>query len=187
MRKLKLQMRISVDGYVATPDGNEDWSWYPDEKGWQLINELADSSDTLLLGRKMSENFIPHFEGFKPEDNKYDFAQKMVNIPKVIFTKSLDTAVGKNTTLVKGNLADEIHELKNQEGKDILVYGGASFVSSLIAGGHIDEFYLFVTPVLINKGLRIFDLLETHQKLNLISSTPLESGVVVLCYQLKHS
>lgn len=184
MRKLKLQMRISVDGYVATPDGNEDWSWYPDEKGWQLINELADTSDTLLLGRKMSEAFIPHFEGFKPGDNKYEFAQKMVNISKVIFTKSLDTHVGKNTTLTKGNLADEINELKQQEGKDILVYGGASFVASLIAGGHIDEFYLFVTPVLINKGLSIFNLLEHHQKLNLISATTLASGVVVLCYQL---
>ncbi len=184
MRKLKLQMRISVDGYVATPDGNEDWSWYPDEKGWQLINELADTSDTLLLGRKMSEAFIPHFEGFKPEDNKYDFAQKMVNIPKVIFTKSLDTPFGKNTNLAKGNLAEEIANLKKQEGKDILVYGGASFVASLIAGGHIDEFYLFVTPVLINKGLGIFNMLEHHQKLSLISATPLASGVIVLCYQL---
>lgn len=186
MRKLKLQMRISVDGYVATPDGNEDWSWYPDEKGWQFINELADSSDTLLLGRKMSEAFIPHFEGFKPEDNKYDFAQKMVNISKVIFTKSLETPFGKNTTLAKGNLADEITKLKNQEGKDILVYGGASFVASLIAGGHIDEFYLFVTPVLINRGLSIFNLLDKHQKLSLLSVIPLKSGVVVLCYQLKN-
>ena len=64
MRKLKLQVRITVDGYVAGPNGEEDWGLKSDEKLWQLINEIADTSDTLLLGRKMAEGFVPHFEGF---------------------------------------------------------------------------------------------------------------------------
>ncbi|MBK9489981.1 MAG: dihydrofolate reductase family protein [Haliscomenobacter sp.] len=111
----------------------------------------------------------------------------MVNITKVIFTKTLDKPFGKNTSLAKGNLADEMANLKNQNGKDILVYGGAGFVSSLIAGGHIDEFYFLVIPVMINKGMRIFDLLDQRQKLSLISATPYECGVTVLRYQLnKH-
>ena len=187
MRKLKLQMRISVDGYVAGPNGEEDWDLKSDEKLWQLIDELLDSSDTLLLGRKMAENFIPHFEGFAPDSPKITFAEKMVNIPKIIFTKTLDKPFGKNTSLAKGDLADEMAKLKNQNGKDILVYGGAGFVSSLIAGGHIDEFYFLVIPVMINKGMRIFDLLDQRQKLSLISATPYECGVTVLRYQLnKH-
>jgi len=186
MRKLKLQMQISVDGYVAGPNGEEDWIVKSDEKLWQLINELADSSGTILLGRKMAEGFEPHFEAFEPDNARITFAQKMVNIPKIIFTKTLDKPFGKNTSLAKGNLADEIAKLKNQSGKDILVYGGAGFVSSLIAGGHIDEFFFFVNPVMINKGMRIFDLLEERQKLSLISATPYECGVTVLRYKLNN-
>jgi len=184
MRKLKLQIQISVDGYVAGPNGDEDWVVRKsDEKLFQLINELCDSSDTLLLGRKMAENFLPHFESFQTDNPKITFAHKMVNIPKIIFTKTLDKPFGKNTSLAKGDLKEEIAKLKNQDGKDILVYGGASFVSSLIAGGHIDEFFLFVNPVMINKGMRIFDQLDKRQKLTLISATPYKFGVTVLHYK----
>ena len=186
MRKLKLQMQISVDGYVAGPNGEEDWIVRSDQKLWQLINELPDSSDTLLLGRKMAEAFVPHFEAFNPDSPAFEFAQKMVNLPKIIFTGTLEKPFGRNTSLAKENLAAEIAKLKNQNGKDILVYGGAGFVSSLIAGGHIDEMYLFVNPVLINKGMRIFDLLEKRQKLSLVSAVPYECGVTVLCYKLNN-
>jgi dihydrofolate reductase len=183
MRKLKLQMQITVDGFVAGEKGEEDWVVRAsDEKLWQLINALPDSSDTLLLGRKMAEAFIPHFEEFLPESDKITFAHKMVNIPKIIFSRTLDKPFGKNTSLAKGDLADEIEKLKSQPGKDILVYGGAGLVSSLIAGGHIDEFYFFVNPILINKGMRIFDQLNTRQKLALISATPYDCGITVLHY-----
>lgn len=189
MRKLKLQVQISVDGYVGGPEGDHDWTVKADEKLWQFMNEVADSSDTLLLGRKMAEDFVGHFEAFKPDNPRFSFAQKMVNFQRIIFTSTLDKPFGINTSLAKGNLADEIAKLKNQSGsssgdKDILVYGGARFVSSLIAGGHIDEFLFFVNPVLINKGMRIFDLLDKRQKLSLISATPYECGIAVLHYKL---
>ncbi len=184
MRKLKLQMQISVDGYVAGPNGEEDWIVGSDNKLWQLIYEIPDSSDTLLLGRKMAESFVPHFEAFEPDSPVFAFAQKMVTLPKIIFTKTLEKPFGKNTSLAKGNLEDEIGKLKNQNGKDILVYGGAGFVSSLIAGGHIDEFLFFVNPVMINKGMRIFDLLNKRQKMSLVSATPYECGIAVLHYKL---
>ncbi len=185
MRKLKLQMQITVDGYVAGLNGDEDWVIRSgDEKLWQLINELADTSDTLLIGRKMAEKFLPHFEGHDPDSPKSAFAQKMVDIPKIIFTRTLDQPFGKNTSLAKGDLAEEIAKLKNQEGKDILVYGGARFVSELIAGGHIDEFYFFVNPVLINKGMRIFDLLDKRQTLFPVGVITGQSGVTVLHYRL---
>ncbi|RYY22014.1 MAG: dihydrofolate reductase [Chitinophagaceae bacterium] len=177
-------MHVSLDGFVAGPNGEEDWDVKADEKLWQLINELPDSSDTLLIGRKMAEAFIPHFETFDSGHSKTAFARKMVNIPKIIFSRTLDKPFGKNTSLAKGNLADEIARLKNQDGKDILVYGGAGFVSNLVAGGHIDEYYLFVVPVMINKGMRIFDSLNKRQKLVLINATPYDCGVTVLRYQL---
>lgn len=185
MRKVKLQMRISLDGFVADPNGDETWDIKPDEKIWELVNELPDSSDTLLIGRKMAESFIPHFESFEPDNPRYAFAQKMVNIPKVIFSKTLKKPFGKNTRLAEKELSEEITALKNQERKDILVYGGASFVSELLLGEHIDEFYFLVIPELIGKGMRIFDLLEKRQKLSLISVQPYENGITLLHYGLK--
>lgn len=176
-------MRISVDGFVAAPNGEEDWNIQPDEKLWQLINELPDSSDTLLIGRKMAEKFIPHFEGFEFGNPRFAFAQKMVTIPKIIFSRTIDKPFGKNTSLAKGALADEIAVLKNKPGKDILVYGGAGFVAELIAGGHIDEFFLFVIPVIRNEGKQIFNLPGKRQELSLLSTTSYENGVTVLQYK----
>jgi dihydrofolate reductase len=188
MRKLKLQVQITVDGYVAGPNGELDWmTWNLDDKLIQFINDLTDSSDTILLGRKMTDGFIDYWEGIvnnQPDSPEYTFAKKMVDTPKVVFSKTLEESRWNNTTVAKGNLADEIAHLKQQKGKDIVVYGGAGFVSSLIKEGHIDEFNLFVNPVMISKGLRIFDRLDQRQKLSLLDATPYECGVSVLRYRL---
>src|SRR3954470_22170097 len=190
MRKLKLQMQISVDGYVAGPNGELDWmTWDHDDQLLQFINDLTDSSDTILLGRKMTDGFVNYWEGVvnnQPDSPEYPFAKKMVDTPKVVFSKTLDTSKWNNTTLAKGELADEIANLKNRSGKDIIVYGGAGFVSSLIKEGHIDELNLFVNPVLINKGMRIFDLLDKRQKLSLLDATPYKSGITILRYGLSN-
>ena len=187
MRKLKLQIQITVDGFVAGPNGELDWMSFKfghDNKLEQFIHELTDSYDTILLGRKMT--FTDYWENVKPGSPEFSFAKKMVDIPKVIFTKTLDEPVGKNTSLAKGNLADEIANLKKQNGKDIVVYGGAGFFSSLIQGGHIDEFIFFVNPVMINKGMRIFDLPGKRQKLSLLSSTAYDCGITVISYKLNN-
>lgn len=190
MRKLKLQMQISVDGYVAGPNGELDWmTWNLDDQLIQFINDLTDSSDTILLGRKMTDGFMNYWEGVvnnQPESPEYPFAKKMVDTPKVVFSKTLPASKWTNTRLANGNLADEIANLKNQSGKDIIVYGGAGFVSSLIKEGHIDEFNLFVNPVMINKGMRIFDLADKRQKLSLMNSTAYPCGITMLRYQLSH-
>lgn len=185
MRKLKLQVQISADGYVGGPNGELDWMIWENNDGLiKFINELTDSSDTILLGRKMTEGFIGYWESVQPDSPEFDFAQKMVNKPKVVFSHTLNEVKGKNASLAKGKLDDEIAQLKNQEGKDIVVYGGAEFVSNLIASDHIDEFNLFVNPILINKGLRIFDKLGKRQKLKALGSKTYDCGVTVLRYGL---
>ena len=107
----------------------------------------------------------------------------MVDIPKVVFTKTLDKSPWNNTTLAKGDLAEEIGNLKKQSGKDIIVYGGAGFVSSLIKEGLIDEYHLIVNPVAIGNGMTIFKSLDRMQKFSPIQSRLYPGGKIVLSYQ----
>ena len=189
MRKLKLQVQMTVDGYVAGPNGEMDWmSFGQDEELLNIINELIDSSDTILLGRKMTSGFVDYWEGVvnnQPDSTEFAFAKKMVDTPKVVFTKTLDKSPWNNTTLAKGNLVDEITNLKQQNGKDILVYGGAGFVSSLIEHGLIDEFYLFVNPAAIGNGMPIFNQIDRNLPLTLLKATPFDCGEVMLQYEPK--
>ena len=178
---------MSVDGYVAGPKGELDWMMRErDERLIQFVNDLTDSSTTIILGRKMTDGFMNYWEGAVkkgPENPEFTFAKKMVDTPKVVFTKTLDKSPWTNTTLAKGNLAEEIAKLKKQEGKDIVVYGGASFVSSLIKENLIDEFNFFVNPVMIGKGMRIFDLLGRREKLISLGATGYSEGIYVLRYK----
>ncbi len=186
MRKLKLQVQMSVDGYVAGPNGEMDWmTWNMDDKLLQYINSLTDTSDTILLGRKMTDGFVTYWTNVltTPESPEYSFAKKMVDTKKVVFTRTLVKSTWANTVLAKGNLTDEIAKLKQQDGKDIVVYGGAGFVSSLIKEGLIDEYHLFVNPAAIGNGMTIFKSLDKTQKLSLLKATPYDCGITVMHYK----
>jgi len=182
MRKLKLQMQITVDGFVAGPEGQLDWmTWDMDEKIVGFINHLTDTSDTILLGRKMTDGFVKYWEGVvaKPSSPEYAFGRKMVDMPKIVFSRTLTRVEGKNVRVESGPLPQAVSRLKEQAGKDIVVYGGATFVSSLIENGLIDELNLFVNPVAIGKGMRIF---EARKPLKMASSTAYPCGIVVNTY-----
>jgi dihydrofolate reductase len=180
MRKLKLQMQMTVDGFVAGPEGQLDWMTFDmDEKLLAFINHLTDTSDTILLGRRMTNEFIAYWEGVKPESPEYAFARKMVDTPKVVFSKTLKSVQGKNVRVENGPLAEAVTALKNQPGKDIVVYGGATFVAALIEQKLIDELHLFINPIAIGTGRRIF---ADRTPLSLTASTAYSSGVVVNSY-----
>ena len=108
-----------------------------------------------------------------------------MEIPKVVFTKTLKKSQWVNTTLATGDLTDEIMKLKSESGKDIVVYGGATFDSSLIKAGLIDEFHLFVNPVAIGSGMAIFKDISENQKFTLIKFTPFDCGIIELQYEPK--
>ncbi|HXL54746.1 MAG TPA: dihydrofolate reductase family protein [Chitinophagaceae bacterium] len=184
MRTLKLQMQISVDGFVAGPNGELDWmEWNWDDEIKNYVNELTDSVDTILLGRKMTEDFISHWSNIvmnKPDDPSYPFAKKMVDKPKVVFSKTLKESPWENT-VIANDVVDEINKLKSKnEGTGIIVYGGATFVSSLIENNLIDEYYLFVNPASIGNGLSIF---KERKKFKLVKSTPFSCSIVLLNYE----
>ena len=108
------------------------------------------------------------------------------NQKKIVFTKTLEKSEWKNTELAKGNLIEEVNKLKNQSGKDIIVYGGTSFVSELIRVGLIDEFHFFLNPVALGKnGVSVFDKLDSYRQLKLKKSITFDCGIVLLNYELK--
>jgi dihydrofolate reductase len=180
MRKLKLQMQVTVDGFVAGPEGQLDWMTFDmDEKLLALINHLTDTSDTILLGRKMTPGFISYWENVPPQSPEYSFARKMVDTPKVVFSKTLTQVDGKNVRVEGGDLVQAVNQLKRLPGEDIVVYGGATFVSSLIENNLIDELNFFENPVAIGRGMKIF---KDRKPLRLTTSTAYPCGIVVNTY-----
>ncbi|MDQ4072897.1 MAG: dihydrofolate reductase family protein [Thermoproteota archaeon] len=190
MRKLKLHVQISIDGCIAGPNNEMDWMvFFGDEKLREYEGRIHEPVDTILLGRKMTNEFVSYWSDVmnKPEDPEYSIAKKMMETPKVVFTKTLNKSQWNNTDIATGDLKDEINKLKTQNGGDIIVYGGASLDSSLIKENLIDEYYLFVNPVAIGNGKTIFKDLEDIRKFNLVESIAFDSGIVLLHYEVKRN
>jgi dihydrofolate reductase len=188
MRKLQLQVQMTVDGFIGGPNGEMDWTtraWTDDIN--QYVTGIVQSIDTIVLGRKLAEGFIPYWANVARDmDHPENAAGRIfTNTRKVVFSKTLERSEWENTALAKGDLADEINALKNQPGKDIIAYGGANFVSALINRALIDEFHLFINPVAIGSGLTIFNQLEGNQNLALVNSVAFNCGIVLLHYALK--
>jgi dihydrofolate reductase len=185
MRTLKLQMQVTVDGFVAGPEGQLDWMTFEMDAGLlAFITHLTDTSDLILLGRKMTDGFVKYWEQVitQKDSPEHAFAEKMVGLPKVVFSKTVQHVEGKNVRVENGDLVEAVRQLKSRSGKDIVVYGGATFVSSLIEHGLIDEMNLFVNPVAIGTGMRVF---KQRTPLKLEGSTAYPSGIVVNRYRPK--
>lgn len=173
---------MSVDEFIAGPGGEMDWmTWNWDDKLKDYVNELMAPVDTILLGRKMAGGFISHWANVASDPNnpEYGFGKKMTDTPKVVFSKTLERSQWDNTEVVTGDLAEEIHKLKNRDGKDMIVYGGASFDSSLIKENLIDDYHLFINPAAIGNGMAIF---TDRKNLTLVKSVSFDCGIVVLQY-----
>lgn len=189
MRKLKLQVQMTVDGYIAGTNGEMDWMTFNwDDELKQYVTALTEPIDCIILGRKLAEGFIPHWAAVaaNPDNPEVESGKIFTDTPKVVFTTTLDQSEWDNTVLAKGDLVDEVNNLKNQEGSDIIAYGGATFVSDLIKHGLIDEFHLFINPVAIGQGMAIFKELDSKQHLQLVKAIPFDCGIVVLNYERKH-
>ncbi|MEP6494990.1 MAG: dihydrofolate reductase family protein [bacterium] len=181
MRKLKLQTHVTVDGFAVSADGKEFLTGIDDEGVRASENHLIDTSDTILLGRNMTEGFVTYWEAAasKPDSPEYDFAQKMVRTPKIVFSHSLKTVKGQNIRVENGPLVEAVTQLKNEPGADILVYGGPTFVASLITNKLIDEYHLFVNPIAVGQGRGLF---PQRTPLTLVTSVGHPRGIVVNTY-----
>ncbi len=186
MRKLKLQLQMTIDGYIAGPNGEMDfmvWDW--DDGINQYVEDLTAPVDCIVLGRKLAEGFIPHWASIAaaPDHPEYATGKRFTDTSKVVFSRTLATSNWDNTVLAGGDLATEITQLKKRDGKDIIAYGGAAFVSALIKHGLIDEYHLFINPTAIGNGMAIFEGLEHKRRLTLVQSKSFDCGIVVLNYR----
>ncbi|HXB08167.1 MAG TPA: dihydrofolate reductase family protein [Puia sp.] len=186
MRRVKLQVQVSVDGFMATPDHKMDflvWNW--DDKLKKYVGDFTEAADTMLLGTVLYQGMAAHWPAVKPDNAEmYAAAQGFNAMKKIVFSKTLagQKLEWNNSGLADGDAASVIRRLKGEPGKDLVVYGGERFVGSLVKENLIDEYHLFVNPAAIGKGLSIFKGLEGYQHFELVAATPFECGIVVLQY-----
>jgi dihydrofolate reductase len=182
MRKLIYSMTVSLDGYIAGPDGDIGWS-APDEELHRFHNDQVRELGAHLLGRRLYEE-MTYWETAdqNPASTEYelDFARIWKALPKIVFSTTLDDVEG-NSTLVREGAADAGAELKAQSGKDIAV-GGASLAATFIRLGLVDEYRLFVSPVVLGGGTSYFPQLDDKIDLELAETRTFGSRVVYLRY-----
>ncbi|HEY0741549.1 MAG TPA: dihydrofolate reductase family protein [Chryseosolibacter sp.] len=179
MARLILQMNLTLDGYAADIDRKLAWM-LPESDGRhrERLRQLTKRVGHIILGRKMAQESIPYWENAsksRSASDEYAFARLFVETDKSVFSKSVNAIAGTNVQIQKGNLADAVTRLKSTTDNDIIVYGGASFVSSLINDRLIDELNLFVHPVAIGDGLKVFN---AKTALTLTDSESYSNGIV---------
>jgi dihydrofolate reductase len=183
MRKLIYSMGVSLDGFIAGPEGDIDWS-APDEQLHRFHNEQVREIGAHLLGRRLYETMVyweTAEENPSASDYELEFARIWKGLPKIVFSKTLQKVEG-DARLVRHRLAEEVAKLKEQPGKDLAV-GGPGLASSCIELGLIDEYRLFVSPVVLGGGTPYFPALEERIDLKLVETRTFGSRVVYVRYQ----
>jgi dihydrofolate reductase len=175
MRKVILKMSMSLDGFVGTPGGEVEWIFRSfDDELIKYMVELLWQAGTHIMGRVTYHDMAAHW----PSSTE-PYAPPMNQIPKVVFSRTPFRAEWAGTTVATGDLTEEIARLKRQPGKDILAHGGAGFARALSERRLIDEYRLFVHPIVLGRGLPIFgDVMD----LRLRESRTFLGGAVALTY-----
>jgi len=183
MRRLIYSMGVSLDGFTAGRDGEIDWG-APDEELHRFHNQQTREIGAHLCGRRLYETMV-YWETADANpsaaEHELEFARIWKAIPKIVFSKTL-TSVEGNARLVRDGVADEVAKLKDQPGKDLAV-GGAGLASGLIRLNLVDEYRLFVSPVVLGGGTPYFPPLDERIDLELVETRTFGSRVVYVRYR----
>ena len=179
MRELVLQMSVSIDGYVATIDGKHDWGYQGEDsarKKWKL--DALWGAGAHLMGRQTYEDMATVWP-----DSSSEVAAAMNEIPKVVFSKTLERAEWPESQIAAGELADEIARLKAEEGGYLLAHGGARFAQALSRERLVDEYRLVIQPAALGDGLALFKDLPSRLALELVEAHTYSTGAAVHVYR----
>lgn len=186
MRKIISFMHISLDGFVAGPNGELDWAKV-DQEIFDHVGKRISEGDTALYGRvtyQMMENYWPT-AGAKPNATRHEVEHSKwySKVHKVVLSKTIKDAVLPNTTIISDNLSDRINGIKQQPGKEILLFGSPTATHSLIQQNLVDGYWLFVNPIILGRGIPLFTDIKDKIKLNLLPATrQFSCGVTELNY-----
>jgi dihydrofolate reductase len=185
MRKIISFMHISLDGFVAGPNGEMNWIKV-DEEIFDHVGRRIGETDSALYGRvtyKMMESYWPE-AGNEPDASKHDIEHsKWYNTAqKIVLSKTMKDAALPNTIIISENLSERINEIKQQAGSEILLFGSPAATHSLIQQNLIDGYWLFVNPVILGQGIPLFAGINDKTKLKLLTTRQFTSGVTELSY-----
>jgi dihydrofolate reductase len=185
MRKIIVTTWITLDGFLAGPNGEMNWVMVDQEMG-QYEVDLVSSADTLIFGRVTYQSFAgswPHVpENPAVSEGEKEYARKLNSMRKIVFSKSLEKAEWNNSQLMREVLPEEIASMKQEPGKDMVIYGSASIVQTLTTLGLIDEYQLLVHPVVLGSGKPLFAGVAQPAHLRLLQTKSFPSGVIGLYY-----
>ncbi|MBL7765213.1 MAG: dihydrofolate reductase family protein [Chitinophagaceae bacterium] len=188
MRKLIFFMHASLDGFVAGPNGELDWIMIEDEI-FDFVDTMTDQADAALYGRityDIMQSYWPTAAD-QPDATKHDkkHAAWYQDVSKIVLSRTMGHEGLGRTTIISDALKDKIGSIKNQEGKNILIFGSPSASHALLQEGLIDEFWIFVNPVILGQGIPLFKGSSAKTKLNLIETQTFSCGVIALHYETK--
>jgi dihydrofolate reductase len=178
MRKIVAGLFVSLDGVYEAP---HEWHFpYFDDAMGRAVDAQIAASDTMLLGRQTYQEFAQYWP---QQGSDVELADVMNDRPKLVASTTLDSVdEWQNSTLIKGDLAEELTKLKQQPGKNISITGSGALVGSLLRDGLLDELHLLVHPIVVGHGKRLFHDAEGSVPLKLIASETFDSGVLYLTY-----
>lgn len=182
MRNLILFNMISLDGFFEGPNNELDWH-NVDEEFNNFAEQQLNSADCLIFGRNTYELMTSYWSSDEAEKDDPVIAKKMNSISKIVFSKTLEKVYWNNTTLVNKNAVEEITKLKQQDGKDLLIFGSADLTASLFRNNLIDELRIIVNPVVLGSGKPLFKNVDKRHYLELIKTKNFNSGNVLLYYK----
>lgn len=183
MRKLTVFNAVSLDGYFTDAKGDMSWA-HKDDAEWQAFAaENASGGGVLVFGRityEMMAAFWPTPAAF---ESNAAVAERMNNLPKIVFSTTLEKSSWNNTTLVKGDIVAEMRRLKNEAGPDMVIMGSGTIVAQLAEARLIDGYQIVVNPIILGSGRTMFDGVEEHQSLQLTNTRAFSNGNTVLWYE----
>ncbi len=188
MRKIITTTWTTLDGFIAGANGEMDWiGEIYDEAMGLYEDQVVSEADTLLMGRVTYQSFAGSWPYVPDNPNASEgekiYARKLNAMRKIVFSQTLESVEWNNSTLRKEIVPEEIAQLKQEPGRDMLIYGSASIVQALTNHGLIDEYQVLVHPVILGGGKPLFQNIQQQVKLTLVNNKTHPSGIVVLYYQ----